>query len=96
VVWAYNTASRTLTSNASATPVDGGNATPLPTRALRLTSGNTLISDQNNNQVIEVNPAGTIVWSYGVLNVAGATAGKLNGPYDAKRIGDFTGLPIPP
>ena len=94
LVWAYYTASRSL--SATAPVVDGGNTSPAPTRALRLTTGNTLISDQNNNQVLEVAPDGGIVWSYGVLNVAGPGAGMLNGPYDAKRIGDYTGLPTPP
>jgi hypothetical protein len=94
VVWAYYTTSRSTSATAPA--VDGGNATPNPTRALRLASGNTLISDQFNNQVIEVNPAGQVVWMYGTLNVAGNGANQLNAPYDAKRIGDYTGLPTPP
>jgi outer membrane protein assembly factor BamB len=96
VVWAYNTASRTLTANPAAAPIDGGNPSPTPTRALRLASGNTLISDQFNHQVIEVDPQGHIVWTYGALNDAGAARGQLNAPYDAKRIGDYTGLPLPP
>jgi len=77
---------------------------PLPTRAVRLRNGNTLISDQFNNQVIEVNhemPA-EIVFTQG--KIAGPPANtppgngfdELNGPYDAKVVGDFTGLTRPP
>jgi hypothetical protein len=94
VAWVYYTASR-RTSGPVPT-VDGGNASPIPTRAVRLASGNTLISDQFNHQVIEVDSAGHVVFSYGQLNVAGNGAGQLNGPYDAKRVGDFTGLTPPP
>jgi hypothetical protein len=93
VVWSYYSASRSTSSTAPT--VDGGNAAPNPTRAVRLASGNTLISDQFNDQVIEVNPAGQVVSSYGTLNVAGAASGQLNGPYDAKRVGDYTGLTAP-
>jgi predicted secreted protein len=71
------------------------NANPLPTRAVRLHNGNTLISDQFNNQVIEVNHAGRIVFKQGKINVAGAGFDRLNAPYDAKRIGDYTGLTPP-
>jgi hypothetical protein len=92
VAWVYYTASRSTSSTAAAV----GNAAPLPTRAVRLASGNTLISDQFNHQVIEVDATGHVVFSYGQLNVAGNGAGQLNGPYDAKRIGDFTGLTPPP
>jgi|HubBroStandDraft_1064217.scaffolds.fasta_scaffold62799_1 hypothetical protein len=93
VVWSYYTASRSTSS--AAPTVDGGNSSPNPTRAVRLANGNTLISDQFNDQVIEVSPAGQVVSSYGTLNVAGAAAGQLNGPYDAKRVGDYTGLTPP-
>jgi hypothetical protein len=73
----------------------GSNKAPLPTRAVRLANGNTLISDQFNHQVIEVDPSGSIVFTYGQVNVPGSAAGQLNGPYDAKVIGDFTGLTPP-
>ncbi len=73
----------------------GSIAAPNPTRAVRLRNGNTLISDQNNHQVIEINPAGTIVFTQGAIGVAGTGANHLNGPYDAKVIGDFTGLTPP-
>ena len=88
VVWQY------LTNTAT-----GSNPNPLPTRAVRLRDGTTLISDQFNHRVIVVNHAGTIVRSFGNLNHLGFgtsnTMQGLNGPYDAKVIGDFTGLTPP-
>lgn len=84
IVWAYAT-------NLQA----GSNVNPAPTRAVRLRSGNTLISDQFNNRVIEVSPDKRIVFQQGQLNVAGSGFNQLNGPYDAKVIGDFTGLTSP-
>jgi outer membrane protein assembly factor BamB len=75
------------------------NPAPLPTRAVRLRDGNTLISDQFNHRVIEVDSSGRIVLTFGNLNTAGfgtRTARQgLNAPYDAKVIGDFTGLTRP-
>jgi len=73
----------------------GSNPMPLPTRGVRLKNGHTLISDQFNDRVIEVDHAGQIVFTQGVLNVGGAGFDFLNGPYDAKVIGDFTGLTPP-
>jgi len=77
----------------------GSNPSPLPTRAVRLEGGDTLISDQFNHRVIRVNTAGSIVASYGNLNAPGFgtmnVSQGLNGPYDAKVIGDFTGLTPP-
>lgn len=88
VVWSYTTNLQ-----------PGSNAAPLPTRAVRLASGNTLISDQFNNRVIEVSPAGTIVRQEGLLNVSGysptTTTAGLFAPYDAKVVGDYTGLTPP-
>jgi hypothetical protein len=84
IVWQYVT---------NAMP--GSNTMPLPTRAIRLSNGNTLISDQFNNRVIEVTHAKKIVFQQGKLNVAGNGPNQLNGPYDAKRVGDFTGLTPP-
>ena len=73
---------------------------PLPTRAIQLSNGNVLISDQYNNDVIEVTPilpsGGTIVFAQGQIGFAGDLFNRLNGPYDAKVIGDFTGLTPPP
>ena len=80
---------------------------PLPTRAVRLKNGDTLISDQLNNRVIRVSFAGTIKASYGLPMSGGDPIGNnagydyfttqfgLYAPYDAKVIGDNTGLTPP-
>jgi hypothetical protein len=87
VVWTYST----LTS--------GGNSNPLPTRAVRLRNGDTLISDQFNDRVIQVRKSGstggTIVFTQGMLNNPGNGFNQLNAPYDAKVVGDYTGLTKP-
>jgi hypothetical protein len=88
VVWQYFT----NTNPAS-------NPTPLPTRALRLKNGNTIISDQFNAQVIIIDPNKNVVAQYGNLNQPGFgrknTSQGLNAPYDAKVIGDYTGITAP-
>jgi hypothetical protein len=71
------------------------NPNPQPTRGIRLRNGNTLISDQFNNRVIEVTPSGKIVFQQGMTNVGGNGFNQLNGPYDAKQIGDYTGITPP-
>jgi len=73
---------------------------PLPTRAVRLRNGNTLISDQYNHRVIEVTPDFQIVLSFGKIATLGYNAhnvanGGLNSPYDAKRNRDYTGITPP-
>jgi hypothetical protein len=73
----------------------GSVANPAPSRAVRLANSNTLISDQFNDQVIEIDPNGNIVWSYGQIGVAGNGFNELNAPYDAKVVGDYTGLTHP-
>jgi len=73
----------------------GSVANPLPTRAVRLANGNTLISDQFNDQVIEIDPNGNIVFSQGQIGVVGTGFNELNAPYDAKVVGDYTGLTQP-
>jgi hypothetical protein len=86
-VWQYFTNTR-----------PGSNPSPLPTRAVRLTNGNTLISDQFNDQVIEVNMSMAIVRSYGKINDPGyspTTAIRMNAPYSAYVIGDYTGITRP-
>lgn len=83
-VWQYFTNTET-----------GGNPTPLPTRAVRLRNGDTLISDQFNDRVIEVDRLGKTVFAQGALNMPGSGYDQLNGPYDAKQVGDFTGLTPP-
>jgi hypothetical protein len=85
VVWSYSTAD------------PAGNAAPLPTRAVRLRNGDTLISDQFNDRVIDVDhgtPA-TIIRQWGTLNTPGFGRNAFNAPYDAKVIGDYTGLAPP-
>jgi hypothetical protein len=76
-----------------------GNPAPLPTRAIRLRDGETLISDQFNDRVIEVvrtgSLGGTIERQLGTLNMFGIGNGLLDAPYDAKVIGDYTGLTPP-
>jgi outer membrane protein assembly factor BamB len=84
VVWSYVTNKR-----------PGSVDMPLPTRAVRLGNGDTLISDQFNDQVIEVNHVKQIVLTQGMINVDGTGFNQLNAPYDAKRIGDYTGLTNP-
>jgi len=93
VVWEYFT----CTGNGCNLPRGTG---PLPTRALRLRNHNTLISDQYNHRVIEVNHAKKIVRTFGELDQLGYNTvtvadGGLNSPYDAKRIGDYTGITPP-
>jgi hypothetical protein len=63
---------------------------PLPTRAVRLRNGHTLISDQYNHRVIEVNHGKQIVRTFGKLGALGyntesVAAGGLNSPYDANK-----------
>ena len=97
VVWEYST-----TNNPLSIPM------PLPTRAIRLRNGDTLISDQFNNRVIRVNHDKQIVAQFGLPLEGGAgpigpnvgyskntTQKGLYAPYDAKIIGDYTGLTPP-
>lgn len=96
VVWQYVTDTNALSV-----------AAPLPTRAVRLHNGDTLISDQFNNRVIRVSHAGVIVASFGLPLAGGGALGNnfgydlhstqqgLYAPYDAKIIGDYTGLTPP-
>jgi len=93
VVWEYFTCTGSGCNLARGTG-------PLPTRAVRLKNGHTLISDQYNHRVIEVNHGKNIVRTFGKLGALGYNAesvadGGLNSPYDAKRIGDYTGLTPP-
>jgi len=86
ILWSYQTNTQ-----------PGSNPNPLPTRAVRLKAGGTtLISDQFNHRVILVSRGGKILQQWGTLNVPGfgtaSTAQGLNAPYDAKAIGDNTGL----
>jgi hypothetical protein len=52
-------------------------------------AGNLLITDQFNNRVIEIGPAGDIVWHFG--NGPGDTsANAIVGTNDAERVGILT------
>src|SRR6266566_3605766 len=76
----------------------GPNQLNNPNAAERLANGNILISDENNDQVIEVNPSKAIVASYGIINDPGfspSTAIQTNAPYSAYVIGDYTGITPP-
>jgi len=73
----------------------GSVSNPIPTRAIRMCDGNTLISNQFDGQVIEINPKGNIVLSIGQIGVNGRGPGLLNAPYDAKVVGDYTGITPP-
>ena len=88
VVWQYVT-------NTGA----GSNPAPAPSRAIRLANGHTIISDQWSHRVIVVNHKKNIVASFGNISVSGYgtadTSQGLYAPYDAKVIGDFTGLTPP-
>ena len=93
VVWEY------FTCTGSGCNLSRGTG-PLPTRAVRLKNGHTLISDQYNHRVIEVNHGKQIVRTFGKLGALGydtqsVADGGLNSPYDAKRIADYTGLTPP-
>jgi hypothetical protein len=84
IVWQYAT-----------NTMAGSNASPLPSRAVRLRDGDTLISDQFNDRVIRVTPGQQIDFTQGQINLPGSGFDQLNGPYDAKAIGDYTGLTPP-
>jgi len=88
VLWEYVTTDR-----------PGSNPAPAPTRAVRLANGNSLISDQFNDQVIEVNQAKQIVAAYGTINTPGyspkSALTRMNAPYSAYVIGDYTGITPP-
>ena len=60
-----------------------------------LENGDTLISDQFNHQVIEIDSQSNVVFTQGVMGMAGSGFNQLNSPCDAKVIGDYTGLTPP-
>jgi outer membrane protein assembly factor BamB len=100
IVWQYITNAESLSIPA-----------PLPTRALRLRNGDTLISDQFNNRVIRINKTATILAYFGLPLSGQLIPGEgiatnigydtrttqlgLYSPYDAKVIGDYTGITKP-
>jgi hypothetical protein len=89
VVWQYLTNLET-----------GSNPTPAPTRAVQTENGQIIISDQFNQRVLVIKKSTKqVIAQYGHLNHAGygttSTREGLFAPYDAKVIGDFTGLTAP-
>ena len=83
VVWTYST-------------TVAGPVASQPVRAVRLANGDTLITDQLLQTVIEIDSTQSVVFTYGQVGVSGTGTNQLNGPYDAKVVGDYTGLAVPP
>jgi len=77
----------------------GSNPSPQPSHAVMLQDGHILISDQINERVIVIDKKMHIVHQYGILNTPGYgtsnTQQGIDWPYDAKVIGDWTGLTQP-
>jgi hypothetical protein len=75
------------------------NLSPQPSHAVMLQDGHILISDQINERVIVIDKKMRLLHQYGILNTPGyGTANTQQGidwPYDAKVIGDWTGLTEP-
>lgn len=57
-----------------------------PYTAEPLSAGHTLISDSLGHRVIEIDAAGTVVWSYGQYRQEGTGDKKLNRPHSAQRL----------
>jgi len=79
IVWQYPSPAP-LPLRSPASPLPRSSAPPSldwPRDADRLTNGNTLVTDSRNNRIIEVTPAGAVVWEY---------ATGLDTPYDADRL----------
>jgi hypothetical protein len=83
VAWTYDTTKRSASGNG------------LPTRAVRLANGHTLITESFDDQVIEIDENKNVVYTHGQLGAAGSAGSLLNQPYDAKVVGDYTGLTPP-
>ena len=79
-------------------PVGASRPSGFTSNAVFNQPGNILITDQFNNRVIEIDPAGNIVWHFG--NGPGDTsANAIAGTNDAERVGTLTlmsGTGIPP
>jgi len=89
IVWSYVTNLET-----------GSNVNPAPTRAIQTQGGQIIISDQFNQRVLVIKKSTKeTIAQYGHLNRAGygttSTREGLFAPYDAKVIGDFTGITAP-
>ncbi len=63
-----------------------------PKWATRLSSGNTLIADDEGHRVVEVTPEGAVAWSYGQAGVSGIGPGQLSHPVSAERLADGSTL----
>jgi hypothetical protein len=72
------------------------NAMPLPTNAVRLANGNTCIADQFNDRAFIIDSNKVTKFQYGMTNVDGTGHDRLNSPYTAFVIGDYTGQTPPP
>jgi outer membrane protein assembly factor BamB len=85
VVWTYETAPRATQGMTT------------PTSAVRLANGHTLVTEPFVDQVIEIDgtPQQNVVFVHGGLDVAGKGMNELNQAYDARVVGDFTGLTAP-
>ena len=77
----------------------GSNSNPQPSRAVKAMNGRIVISDQFNDRVFVIDMKQKILAQYGNLNMPGyGTTSAQQGlfaPYDAKVIGDYTGLTSP-
>ena len=75
------------------------NSNPAPSHAIMTLEGNIVISDQINERVIVIDQKGHLLHQYGLLNAPGYgtsnTQQGIDWPYDAKVIGDWTGLTQP-
>jgi hypothetical protein len=75
------------------------NPNPAPSHAIMTLEGNIVISDQINERVIVIDKNMHIIHQYGILNTPGFgtsnTQQGIDWPYDAKVIGDWTGLTQP-
>lgn len=83
VVWSYGVLGELASDHGYAEPY-----LQWPKYAQRLPNGNTLIVDEAAHRVLEVTPAKTVTWSYGVPGVSGAEPGYLNEPASAERTSD--------
>jgi hypothetical protein len=70
---------------------------PAPTGAVRLQNGHTLITELSADQVIEVDHSTPprVVYVHGLDDQGGSGRNQLNQPYNAKVVGDYTGLSTP-
>jgi hypothetical protein len=77
----------------------GSNSNPQPSRAVKTMNGKIVVSDQFNDRVFVIDMKQKILAQYGNLNMPGyGTTSAQQGlfaPYDAKVIGDYTGLTSP-